>query len=532
MPGAVRADEFMVAMGDGTQLSTEVVTADDGEPRPTLLIRTPYSRIGARQADDAIGLARLGWSVVMQDARGTAASEGEWHPFRNERSDGADTVAWCAAQPWSDGRVAMWGASYVGITQLMAAAERPPALRAIAPMVTSAWADEGWTYEGGALQLGFAMPWAAMMAAACPRIAKRDLDRAAAVMADWPAAYRQPLGDHPVRALSPAFVDWLSADQRRVWKDLDIAKKVARADIPAFFVAGWYDLFCDGTLRTFASIEAPARIVVGPWTHAGLWLDTTPEVQFGDAANGIAQDVRGEALRWMRRAIDGEEVEGGARLFVMGVNAWREFDGWPPPSTPARFFLTDEASLQSSPPAEAGRHSFDYDPHNPVPTRGGRTLGPYLPMAGPVDQHDVEARGDVLVYTSAPLTKPLTVIGQVEATIRFSTTGRSADVTVKLVDVHPDGRALNVVDSVRRLPFTPGRPKNVDVAVGATAMCFLAGHRIRVEVSSSNFPRLDRNPSTGEHWGDATVLQGARQTVHLGSSRVTLPVTPTRRGAT
>ena len=313
---------------------------------------------------------------------------------------------------------------------------------------------------------------------------------------------------------------------------------------PGFFVGGWYDLFCDSTLRTWQTLRdaqpngatVPHRIVVGPWTHARLFEDMAPEMDFGADANGAAQDVRGEALRFLRACADGESPAGGAKLFVMGSNQWREFDAWPPPANATEWYLDStqgantrfgDGTLLRDAPEARRRDTFVYDPSDPVPTQGGRTLGPYLPMAGPVDQRLVEERDDVLVYTSAPLTEPVTVVGVVSATVNFATTGKSADVTVKLVDVHPDGRAMNVVDSVRRLDFTPGRQKAVTVEVGATAITFLRGHSIRVEVSSSNFPRLDRNPSTGVHWGDATKLVRADQTLLLGGarpSRVTLPV--------
>lgn len=535
----MRSEEVMVPMADGVALAAEVITVDDGVARPTLLIRTSYSRPASRAAEDPVGLARTGWSVVIQDVRGRFDSEGFFDPFRQERRDGADTIAWCARQPWSDGRVATWGASYLGGTQLLAAAERPPALRAIAPMVTSGWFDEGWTYEGGALQLGFVMPWALMMAMGDPRLSAADQARVLEVASDWDAAYRHPLAGHPARALFGPFDEWMAADPSGAWKPVALAKRMARLQVPGFHVAGWYDIFCDSSLRTWKALSAggaPQRIVIGPWTHAGLFLESTPEVAFGPEANGIALDLRGEALRWMRRALDGDKVEGGIRVFVMGTNEWRDLPDWPAPATPTTLWLDStiganslrgDGVLRLDAPTDTGRDSFDYDPHNPVPTRGGRTLGPFLPQPGPVDQRAVEERDDVLVYTSESLKQPLTVIGPVTATIRFATTGRSADVTVKLVDVHPDGRALNVVDSVRRIGFTPGRARDVEVAIGATAMTFLRGHRLRVEVSSSNFPRLDRNPSTGEPAGDATELHGARQTVHLGGARpsgITLPV--------
>lgn len=542
---AVRADEVMIPMRDGTLLAADLVTLDDDAARPTLLVRTPYSRAATRAADDTIGLARLGWAVVVQDVRGRFGSEGTFDPYRQEPADGADTIAWCAEQPWSNGRIATWGPSYVGATQLLAASALPPALGAISPMVTSARYDHGWTFEGGALNLGFIMPWAALMAASDPAVEAGALGELMALGEDWDAAFRHPLGDHPVRHLFPPFDRWLAADHGPAFTGAAASEAFEQMDVPGFHVAGWYDVFCEGSLQLWQGLRERSaterarrgqRLVVGPWTHERLFLSMTPEMDFGLRGDGTAADVRGEMLRFLASALDGEDVEGGARLFVMGANDWIDVEEWPPPSSPTPYWLTsvqgansdagDGVLVREASEAE-GADRFRYDPEDPVPTRGGRTLGPYLPMSGPVDQRPVEVRDDVLVYTSDILSLDLTVVGTIRATIGFSTSGRSADVTVKVVDVHPDGRALNVVDSIRRLAFVPGQPQAVEVEVGSTAMCFRAGHRIRVEISSSNFPRFDRNPSTGVHAGDATALEGADQTVVLGgplASVIVLPV--------
>jgi putative CocE/NonD family hydrolase len=274
--------------------------------------------------------------------------------------------------------------------------------------------------------------------------------------------------------------------------------------------------------------------VVGPWNHFTIFQRLSAELDFGPHA--IAATTAAEMLGWTRRAVAGEDVDGGVRIFVMGENRWRDMPSWPPPSRPLRFYLDSggkansldgDGILCSSNPAEVVADRYGYDPKDPVPTRGGRGCGPYLPTPGPSDQRGVEARKDVLVYTTEPLQQPLTVIGMVTASISFVSSAPSADVTVKLVDVDSDGRALNVVDSVRRTGLVPGEVTTVEVAVGSTAMVIGAGHRLRVEVSSSNFPRLDRNPSTGEPAGLATVLRGARQTVLHGGGRpswVELPV--------
>lgn len=537
----LRVEDTSVPLSDGTVLAADLVTIDDETPRPTILVRTPYSRAGARAGCDPIAMARQEWSVVVSDVRGRFDSSGAFDPFRQEPDDGAEVVAWCAAQPWSDGRVITLGASYDGVTQLYAASANPPQLEGMALIVTTVLPDDGMLGEGGAFPLGWALPWALMMGATDPAVGEDGMLAAVEQVKKMDELYRHPLGDHPVRDLFPAFGEWLDVEQSE-WR-VEMPSKALTIDVPAFHVAGWFDVFRRGSLLTYQSLSRdngsgtprkPQRLVIGPWTHIGIFQESTAEESFGVEAAGTT--IRDDMLSWLRATMDGEDVAEGVRLFVMGCNEWREYPTWPPPSTAMELWLHAESganglagdgALVPTPHAQARVDEFVYDPNDPVPTRGGPTLGPFLPGPGPVDQRPVEVRDDVLVYTSAVLDAPITVIGDITADIWFQTSGRSADVTVKVVDVHPDGRAMCVTDSVSRLDFSPGQPQSVHVEVGPTGLCFLAGHAIRIEVSSSNFPRLDRNPSTGVPSGAATVLEGAHQGVHTGgerASRITLPI--------
>lgn len=540
-PHRVLAETVSVPMRDGTCLVADVTRADDHERRPTLLLRTPYSRLSL---NDAVTQARNGWVVVIQDVRGRFDSEGSFSPFHQEVDDGVDTVAWCAAQRWSDGSVVAWGGSYVGATQLLCAAGAPPALRAIAPMCTSGSYGEGWTYEGGALQLGFVEPWAAGFVATDPRVSPARRRWVAPLVDDPQSTFRQPLGRRRIQRLFADFDGWLDGPDAPAWSAVDLARRHCAVTVPGFHVGGWYDIFCEGTLRTYTGLRDHAaterarrgqRLVVGPWTHFNLFGRMSSEMDFGPQANGTA--LVGEMLDWARRAAKGEEVEGGVRVFVMGANRWRDLEHWPPPGVVAtRLYLDShghanslrgDGTLRWEVPADNVADRVRYDPDDPVPSRGGRTCGPHLPAPGPVDQRPVEERDDVLVYTSEPLSAPLTVIGTVSATVHLASTAPSADVCAKLVDVWPDGRAFNVVDSVRRTAVGVGSVVEVVVTLGSTAITLPAGHRVRLEVSSSNFPRFDRNPSTGEPAGRATVLRPARQTVLHGAtypSFVELPV--------
>lgn len=541
-------EDARVPMRDGVRLATDLVVPDDGERYPALVIRGPYSRASARAMQDPVALARMGWGVLIQDCRGRFDSEGDFEPFHSERADGADTIAWAAAQPWCDGRVATLGMSYLGFTQWQAALDRPPALGAMAPLIVGGDVREGWTYEGGALQLGLVAPWGLAIPMTTPGASPEVVSKGIDMAMDWDRFLRHPPARNPLGDLLPAFSRWLRHDDQEYWKPLSITRAYHRIDVPVFQVAGWYDLFAESSLANFTGMreQAPSeyarrsqRLVVGPWPHTSLYLNASAEFDFGPAANALAENLPGKVVEWLGAALDGEDVEGGVRAYVMGPmgqGEWREYESWPPPSTPTTWYLSSERGanglhgdgrLVGRPDEDARSDRYLYDPERPVPTRGGRILGPYLPSAGPVDQRPVEERDDVLVYTSDPLPRDVTIIGAVTADVTFATSGRSADVTVKLCDVYPDGRSYNILDSVKRSAFTPGHAKRITVEVGSVAKRFPAGHRIRVEVSSSNFPRLDRNPSTGAEPWEATVYEPAVQTVRLGGQRpssITLPV--------
>ncbi|HUQ40643.1 MAG TPA: CocE/NonD family hydrolase [Acidimicrobiales bacterium] len=515
----VTAFETRVAMRDGVELATDVIAPAD--PAPALLIRTPYTRGMSRSFEDPIGAARKGWAVVVQDVRGRWDSDGTFSPFHQEVDDGHDAVAWVAAQPWCDGRVVGWGGSYVGATQYLAALGGHPALKAIAPVVSAASYDEGWTTEGGAMAAGFVVLWAAGMAATDPRATEAQRRAAAKLGEDWAALYRQPPSTSPLREMWPPFARWADGEATQ-WEPVDVARNVARLDLPAFHVAGWYDIFCESSLRAYTTLRdgaasprarAAQRLIVGPWSHAGLYLDFVGDLVLGPAAAGATQGLPWVMLDWLRAAIDGEEVTSGVRVFVLGENRWRDLESWPPPATATPLWLADDGGLVwEQPTTVEGRSVVTYDPDDPTPTRGGRLLGAYLPGAGAYDQRVVEERDDVAVFTSAPLKKAVTVIGPVQAKVRVASTGPSLDVTVKLVDVWPDGRAMNVVDSIRRVEATPGRVKTVTVDVGSIAIRIPRGHRIRVDIAPANFPRFDLNPHPGTH------------TIHHKGSSVTLPL--------
>jgi putative CocE/NonD family hydrolase len=517
--GHVRVSDLRVAMRDGTLLAADVFVLDDGLRRPVLLVRTPYSRAASRTGLDPVALARDGWAVVVQDVRGLGDSEGEFVPFLQEIADGEDTIDWCATQPWSDGRVAMRGGSYLGATQWLAATSGHPALLAIAPAVTASDYRNGWTYEGGAFAHGFVTSWATKFAASSRRAAL--VERSKELSADWGTLYDRPLRANGVAEVFPPYATWLNLDDDSYWNAVSVERRHGELDVPAIHIGGWYDIFCEGTIRNYTgmSTQAPTararrlqRLVVGPWTHDAMWQRVQGDLDFGPEADGTVEMPR-MLTGWLRSALDGEEPAGGASIFVMGENRWLELESWPPPAQPLRLYLS--ADGRANGPDGCGRllpraadtavQTFRFDPNDPVPTVGGRGIDPVVATAGPRDQREVEARNDVLVYTSEPLPQGLTIIGLVSASLQVGADSGGADLTVKLCVVEPGGRSLNVVDSIRRERSLPAGIQRVDLELGTTAIAVPEGARLRVQVSGSNFPRFDRNPSIVESGGAAEI---------------------------
>ncbi|HET7572634.1 MAG TPA: CocE/NonD family hydrolase [Gaiellaceae bacterium] len=532
MAGSIDVQDVAVPLPDGTRLATDLFLPADGERHPVFLLRTPYSRASLRAVHDPVELARAGWAVVVQDVRGRVASEGRFDALRQEGPDGAAVVEWCAAQPWSTGRVAMAGASYNGWVQWTAARHRPRGLAAIAPLVSSPYAGRSWFREGGAFKIGAWANWAMAMATAgnggtraAERRAVKDVQRLLELVAHPPDVER-------IASHFPAFAEWYAADVAD-WAETEGPGPLAsRVQVPVYNLTGWYDIFVEGAIDAYEelahrsrreAVRRSQRLVVGPWSHMADLIQVVGTVDFGAEANWLQRGIPAEQLRFLRDAAEGREVRGGVDVFVMGRNRWLELDSWPPPATETAFHLESGSSANGSggdgrlldaPPERAGFDRWRHDPADPVPTTGGRHLLWQPAPPGPADQREVERRRDVLVYTSEPLARELTAIGRVRAELHVASTAPRADFAVKLVDVHPDGRAINVVDSISRADLVPGRTTRVSVDVGRTAMTFLRGHRLRIEVASSNHPHLD-------------LLEAADQTLHWGGrtpSRLLLPL--------
>lgn len=569
---------LMVPMRDGVEMATDVYRPETEGPVPTLVQRLPYNKEIVLLVNYAIDVSRAvqaGYAVVTQDTRGRFASGGEFNPFFDDAEDGADTIAWAAAQPWSTGKVGMVGGSYFGATQWLAATQTPEALEAMAPYVTVDDYHEGWAYQGGAFELGFNLSWTLLFLALGEL--QRRLGAGKATMEDLGAMiqaidnndelyWNLPLKDMPpLKGTAPYYFDWLDhPDYDDYWSTIAPKEHFEKITVPALNIGGWYDLFLGGTLANYRGMKekggsdkarANQRLIIGPWAH-GVAGGAFSERQYGLMAGTDAFDLTGAQLRWFDRWLkdedNGVENDKPVQIFVMGANAWREEDDWPLPDTKfTPYYLhsggransaSGNGTLTTEKPGEEPEDVYLYDPRNPVPTVGGPTFLPGLFVgvnAGPRDQREVEAREDVLCYTTPPLARPTEVTGPIELVLYASSSALDTDFTGKLVDVSPDGRAEILTEGILRARYRdslsepshlePGRVYELRLDLWATANEFGEGHRIRLEVSSSNFPRFDRNTNTGGNIaeeGEEDLVQAVNRVYHDGErpSHLVLPL--------
>lgn len=553
-------------MRDGTVLRANVYRPDHNEKMPVLLTRLPYGKdLGSTMGGlDPVRAAEKGYIVVVQDVRGRFASDGQWEPFIHEFNDGYDTVQWCAGLDGANGQVGMYGWSYYGMTQWQAAVMQPSHLRALFPAFT--WGNHlnGANRRGGVHEWGLYAYWV------WGGLALDSLNRR---YRKNPKAWHEALADlvpridglsHEgyktlpltqltgVEDIAPYFYRWLQEPvSSPLWETLNITGRFDRVAVPAYLLGGWYDIFLGETLEAYRALtaahteRAQIRMIIGPWAH-GLLNNVIGERDFGLGASGLfidyREDITGLQLRWFDAILKGREngFEGEApvKLFVMGENRWRYFSRWPvPEARPYHLYLdsaghantrTGDGVLTREVPSQGIADRYLYDPADPVPTHGGALLMPGIYPPGPWDQAKIEQRPDVLCYTTAPLNHDMTVIGPVSLTLYAATTAVDTDFVARLVDVAPDGRAFNLTDGVVRAryraadwdnplktqprPVPAGQVVKYRIDLWATANTFRAGHRIRLQITSSNFPRWDRNLNTGEEVG-GTRIELAQQTV-------------------
>jgi putative CocE/NonD family hydrolase len=563
--------DVKVTMRDGVVLHADIYRPQTDGKFPVLLQRTPYDR---RNFGFGLRGAQRGYVVIIQDVRGRYASEGEWYTFKNESNDGYDTIEWAAALPYSNGKVGMFGGSYVGATQMLAAIAHPPHLAGICPVVTSSNYHASWTYQGGAFEQWFNQSWTSGLAQDTFNRKVKDASNAVEGMWEVPLT-RYPLFNLQARrvasadSLAPYYLDWIAhPNYDDYWKKISIEEHFGDITVPALHVAAWYDIFLGGSLRNYEGIKAhggseAARngqqllVVIGGHSGSGRKVG---EVDFGPDGAFKEDDATLDWYDFLFKGVQNRFASGKpVKLFVMGANEWREEEAWPlARAHETKYFLHATSAANSSrgkgtlSAAEPGKENADqyvYDPAKPVLTVGGPLCcdGDHW-APGPRDQRAVEARDDVLIYSTPPLAQDMEVTGPVSVELYAKSSAPNTDFTAKLVDVWPDGFAQNLTEGILRASYresqenptliTPGQVYKFTIDLWATSNIFKKGHTLRLEISSSNFPRFDRNLNTGdqrpERGGDRKTEQHFTTATNVilhdaeHPSALLLPVVPVR----
>lgn len=559
-----------IPMQDGVVLRGDLYRPAVGGPFPTLIQRTPYNKELLALTGltlDPIRAAARGFAVLIQDVRARWASDGDvFFMYRDEFADGGDTARWAAQQSWCNGRIGGYGLSYMGGTSWLMAAAAPDDVSAIATATAphDFWRNHLW--RGGALNLGLLISWslAAIGPAACIRNIKArglattlfdDLVDAIDAFDGW--ARHTPIETlPPARAEDAGFIPFLFEILKHPAPDaftdsLLMTEHHGKVAAPALMIAGWHDLLLEADLENWAAAQARAeetgaqhRLVIGPWSH-GAFQNVVGEMDYGFRASGMLIDGREDLtnlqLRWFDRHLvgagDGLDEDPPVKIFLQGANVWRSETAWPPPGARTLTLNLTAAGALTEDKSAPGAQTYTFDPNHPTPTRGGPILLPAKYVRGPVDQSPLLRRADVLQFATPPLGADLNIMGEISVVLFAATSGRDTDWVVKLCDVHPEGAVYNVTDGVLRARYRdgfdnpallePGTRHQYKIQLAPTAMRFKRGHRIMLLVTSSDFPRYDRNPNTGESPTGATQFEPARQTIFCGgenASHISLSV--------
>jgi len=546
-----------VKMRDGVTLIADIYRPKAQGKFPVLLTRTPYNR---RDPMTGTFLASHGYVVVLQDTRGRFDSGGEFYPFKNESEDGYDTIEWAAALDASNGMVGMFGGSYVGATQMLAAIAKPPHLKAIFPYVTASEYYDGWTYQNGAWMQAFSSTWTTGLAQDTLRRKAAGMSNFGEWMKQLPVEDYKLIGQPTVADVAPYFRDWIEHERSdEYWKRWKISDHYSELDIKALHSGGWHDIFLKGSIGNYVAMRKSAatpearnnqRLLVGPWAHAA----TSAEGKIGDVTFGkqAVLDMNGTIVKWMDYALKDIKNEFASdspvRIFVMGENAWRDEKEFPLARTQytKHYFHSakgantgsGDGALSTKAPGAEKPDTFEYDPANPLPTVGGRLCcGGTMP--GPFSQQPNESRQDVLVFSTPALERDVEVTGYITVELFAASSAVDTDFTALIADVDSSGYARFLTDGIVRARYRnsteraeliePGKAYKYTIDLWATSNVFKAGHRIRVYVSSSNFPRFNRNLNTGEPTMKSTKMVKARQTIYHDAehpSAIVLPIIP------
>lgn len=560
---AAPTETICVPARDGVCLAADLYLPAEPGRHPVLLQFTPYNRTGA--TNTAEHYRSRGYAVVVASSRGIYGSTGTWTPYVNDGRDAYDTQQWIGRQPWSNGRIGMFGCSYPGFTQLLSAPYRSRYLKAILPECAQSDNFGAIWSTDGIYQLALGPGWGTNQQAIAEGAPRPQLD--------WSQLmWHLPLGTlvdevERLSGIRSEFVEGTIEHDTHdgFWERMSVRHLYDEMDVPAFHTVGWYDDLTRETFRNFLSMRESSRsrharrwqtLLVGPWGHGANPRRLYGDVDFGP---GVAIDVQAMRDRWfdyhVKRERNGLQREAPIKIFTMGANEWRDLWSWPPPGTREQrlYFRSDgeanssagDGALSTTPPRREPPDRYAYDPANPVRSHGGHACCPSVSFPiGPFDQKPTEDRQDVLVYTSDTLERDVEVTGRPEVNLSFSTDVTDTDFFVRLMDVRPDGKSIVIGEGALRTRFRnslerprllrPNKVYDVKIPMWETSNVFKAGHRIRVHVTSSNFPRYNRNLNSGKALGDETAadLRVANQTIYHDAKRrssIDLPVVGSRR---
>ncbi|QDT44787.1 Cocaine esterase [Gimesia alba] len=549
----VQSRTVQVPMRDGVLLATDVYQRPNVNQAPVVLMRTPYNKSRAKKAAERF--AEAGLIAVVQDCRGKFESEGIFYPYDNEGQDGFDTIEWLGKQPWCNGKIGMWGASYVGATQWLAANEHPPGLVTIAPTATFSSFYRN-LYLGGALRISLIARWAS---------GNSKKPEGAEVTQDW----RGTLLHLPMSEVDDEIgwsIPWLEGmlthpKHDGYWNRTELTDDIVDLKLPMQHIVGYYDFFSRESVNNFTRMQQLARdpetrrqqqLILGPWDHGSIGRSKVGDVDFGENA---VIDAAGENLKWFERRLLGKQPEQDhagvpVRYFSMGDNVWFNATTWPPHGfTDTSFYLHSNGKANTSAgdgtldlcpsTTDEATDRFQADPNDPAPACPVTEKRPLISATwAPVDQRPIEKRNDVLVYTSEPYTEPLTFAGNAQAKLFVSADTPDADWVVKLIDVHPDGFSQNLAVGILRgrfrnseqqpTPLKPGEVYEITVDLGPIAAQIGKGHRLRVDICGAYFPLFDRNPNSGEGPFGKNAKISTERVYHdpIRPSRIILPCKP------
>jgi len=557
MAKSIRIDkDIPMKTRDGITLCSDVYRPNDSGKYPAIVIRTPYNKDLSGNSDflPAMDAAFADYAVVIQDTRGRFASEGTYNPRMPEGEDGYDAVEWAASEPWCDGSVGMTGGSYLGIIQWQTAMEAPPSLKAIAPQITLCGPLSD-TRMNGPIDFEQTISWTAlMMVDMIDKLEKEGKDVAEMRRSVTHARFNMdevvnhlPVKDIPhfnyegiAHTFQPGMLD---AVLSTFSSENDLRWDYSKVQVPGFHSAGWYDIFSGSLFNNFQSMKEKSGsqlaregqyVFCGPWAHGADLLAYVGGLHLGPVARGVTAFAKERHLAFFDKYLKGKDlVIPKVRYFIMGLNQWRNAESWPLPQTDwQRYYLHSggransadgDGELSREEPGNENPDNFVYDPMNPVPYLGGRSLPTGTLVPGPFDQTPIEKRGDVLCYTTPELKEGLEITGPIKLNIYASTSVVDTDFTAKLIDVHPNGAAYNVAEGCIRAKYrksllkpellTPGEVVAYEIDLAVTSNLFKPGHRIRIDITSSNFPRIDRNMNTGNAFGEDAKGIPALQTI-------------------